>query len=158
MCYGAYVDKVSADWYIWEKHTESNLLEAMANAILEQETELDEGRDASAMDVRLRELALEELKVKMEADIRIKEREADARNKEREVEMRKIELGLDTEMRKKQLEVDMEVRILELREQQETETIDVGYVCLDLGPMPRMILSQAEHNVMGIRESTFYLK
>jgi len=111
----------------------SNLLEAMANVILEQETErepVDESRDASAMEVRLRELALEELKVKTDADIR--KREADAQNKEREGEMRKIEL--DIEMRNRQLEVDREVRILELRGQQEAETRDGGYVGLDLGP------------------------
>ena len=111
----------------------SNLLEAMANVILEQETErepVDESRDASVMEVRLRELALDELKVKRDADIR--KRGADARNKEREVEMRKIEL--DIEMRKRQLEVDREVRILELRGQQEAETRDGGYVGIDLGP------------------------
>jgi len=110
----------------------SNLFEAMANVILKQETErepVDESRDASAMEVRLRELALEELKVKTDADIR--KREADARNKEREVEMRKIEL--DMEMRKRQLEVNREVLILELRGQQEVETRDGGYVGLDFG-------------------------
>jgi len=73
----------------------------MANVTLEQETEreaVDEIRDTSAMEVRLCERALEELKVMTDVDIRNQERGADAPSNEREAEMRKIEL--DMEMRK----------------------------------------------------------